>query len=320
MDHALRMDELFTLHPNGLFLRGEALDFGYRDRDLAEARRAGVIARVRHGAYVSAGSWETRDEVGRYQLRGQAVCLTHDNRVALSHTSGAAEHGLRLWKPDLQNVHVTRLDRSSGRHQAGVVYHEDGWHPDDVYAKQELLLLGPETCALGSASLTTTTAGVVILDSVLDLGLGSPDSLSAAYARRERWPFSNKLQMTMRLTRAGAQSIGESLCRDVMWKQHLPEPRLQFKVYDERGELVGITDFAWPDHGLLGEFDGMIKYGRLLKPGETPGEAVEREKKREDRLREITGWRMIRYVWENLFQPETTAARTRRMLNMAKAA
>jgi hypothetical protein len=314
------MDELFTLHPNGLFLRGEALEFGYRDRDLAQARRAGVIIRVRHGAYVPTTTWDSRDDVGRYRLRGQAVCLTHEGRVALSHTSGAAEHGLRLWKPDLQNVHVTRLDKASGRHQAGVVYHEDSWHPNDLHAKDELLVLGAETCALGSASLTTITSGVVTLDSVFDLDVGDKESLWAAYAKRERWPFSSKLQITIRLARQGAQSIGESLCRHLMWKQHLPEPRLQFRVYDENGELVGITDFAWPDYGLLGEFDGMIKYGRLLKPGETPGEADEREKKREDLLREITGWMMIRYIWKNLFQPENTAARTRRMLNILKAA
>jgi hypothetical protein len=93
------MDELLSLHPNGLFLRREALQLGYRDRDLADARSAGVITRVRHGAYVPTDEWEGRDEIGRYRLRGQAVCLTHDGHVALSHTSGAAEHGLRSGSP-----------------------------------------------------------------------------------------------------------------------------------------------------------------------------------------------------------------------------
>ena len=54
------MDELFTLHPNGLFIRGEALDHGYNDRDLADARRSGVIARVRHGAYAPHDTWVNR--------------------------------------------------------------------------------------------------------------------------------------------------------------------------------------------------------------------------------------------------------------------
>jgi hypothetical protein len=35
------------------------------------------------------------------------------------------------------------------------------------------------------------------------------------------------------------------------------------------GNLIGITDFGWPRRGLVGEFDGKVKYGRLphLKPG-----------------------------------------------------
>jgi len=246
------MDELFSLHPNGLFLRGEALDFGYRDRDLAEARRAGAVTRIRHGAYVPSESFSSRDEVGRYQLRCQAVCLTHEGRVALSHTSGAAEHGLRLWQQDFDNVHVTRLDSTTGRHHAGVVYHEDSWDPEDVFAKDQLLVLGPETCALGAASMTGIGPGVAILDSLLDLDLGSEQSLWRAYARRTRWPHTRKLQITIRLARPGAQSIGESLSRHLMWTQHLPEPKLQYKVYDDNGILVGITDFAWPDTGCSG--------------------------------------------------------------------
>ncbi len=314
------MDELFSLHPNGLFLRREALAHGYRDRDLVQARNAQVITRVRHGAYVPHEAWASADQFDQHRLMAQAVLLTHGNKVALSHTSGAVEHGLRLWKPDLTKVHVTRLDRTSARRLPDVVYHGGSWRCDDVFAKEEGLILGPETCAVGAASLTTVAGGVAILDSVLDLDLGTEESLWLAYSERARSPHSRKLQITMRLTRPGAQSLGESLGRHLMWSQHLPEPRLQFKVYDEFGHLIGITDYAWPELRLLGEFDGKIKYGRLLREGEDPGDAVFREKQREDQLREITGWLMIRYTWRNLFDPRGTAERTRRMMRLAAAA
>jgi hypothetical protein len=39
-----------------------------------------------------------------------------------------------------------------------------------------------------------------------------------------------------------------------------------------------------------------------------------REKRREDRIRELTGWRCIRITWADLFHPERTAARIRAML------
>jgi hypothetical protein len=313
------MHELMTLHANGLFLRREALDFGYRDEDLVAARKGGDIHRVRHGAYAPAAVWDAADEVARHRLRGQAVCLTHGGKVALSHTSGAAEHGLSLWRPDLSLVHVTRLDGGKGRRQAGVCYHEDAWDPDDLHTVDEHLVLGPETCAVGAASLTRVANGLVILDSALHLKKASPESLWSTYERRAQWPFMNKLQITIRLTRPGAQSVGETLMRHLLWVLHLPEPQLQFEVYDEDGVLVGITDFAWPERRLLGEFDGKIKYGRLLKEGETASDVIVREKAREDKLREVTGWSMIRYVWDDQFHRERTAARTRRQMGLSSA-
>jgi len=88
-------------------------------------------------------------------------------------------------------------------------------------------------------------------------------------------------------------------------------------VYDAHGRLVGITDFAWPDHRLLGEFDGKEKYARFLRPGEQPGDAVFREKRREDELRRVTGWAMVRVVWADLYRRAETSARIRELMQHA---
>jgi hypothetical protein len=248
------------------------------------------------------------------------VCLTHKGRIALSHVSGAAEHGMRLWNADLERVHVVRLDGANGRRQSDVVYHEDGWRPDDVHAKQEMLVLGVDQCALGAASLTSVESGVGLLDSCLDLNLSDVQPLWAEHARTVSWPNHAKLQISLRLMRRGAQSLGESRFRFLCFQHHLPEPELQFHVYDDLGNLVGITDFAWPRYRLLGEFDGMVKYGRLLKPGQSPGEVVTDEKNREDRLREVTGWSMIRFTWSDLHVRAVTAERVRRMMRLGLAA
>ena len=303
-----------TLHPNGLFLRREALGYGYRDEDLAAARRSGRLHRVRHGAYVPLATWDRADSIDRFRLKGQAVSLTHEGRVALSHTSGAAEHGLRLWDVSTDHVHLVRLDGATGRRQRDVIYHEDSWAAADIHAKDELLLMSPEQCALGTAALATVESGLGTLDSYLDLDLGSESSLWAEYRRRAYWPHHAKLQITLRLMRPGAQSIAESRARFLFWSQHLPEPVLQYAVHDAWGQLVGITDFAWPEHRLLGEFDGMVKYGRLVKPGQSAHDVVVSEKRREDRLREVTGWGMIRLTWADLHSPEITAERVRRMM------
>ena len=69
-----------------------------------------------------------------------------------------------------------------------------------------------------------------------------------------------------------------------------------------------------PTHGLLGEFDGASKYGRLLTPGQDPGEVVFAEKHREDVLREVTGYGMVRLIWSDYDRPRVTVARIERLL------
>ena len=57
-----------TLHADQVFLRREALDFGYDDRDLRDCIRADILAKVRHGAYAPAKVWQKADDVRRHQL------------------------------------------------------------------------------------------------------------------------------------------------------------------------------------------------------------------------------------------------------------
>jgi hypothetical protein len=84
----------------------------------------------------------------------------------------------------------------------------------------------------------------------------------------------------------GSESVGESRSRVALDRAGLPPPVLQWKVTDRDGELIGRTDFGWPQLRTVGEFDGRVKYGRLLRPGQQPGDAVFAEKLREDRLRD----------------------------------
>ena len=46
----------------------------------------------------------------------------------------------------------------------------------------------------------------------------------------------------------------------------MPEP--QYEIKDDRGVVIGRVDFAWPELGVFLEFDGKVKYEKLLKPGE----------------------------------------------------
>ena len=67
------------------------------------------------------------------------------------------------------------------------------------------------------------------------------------------------------------------------------------------------------------EFDGRIKYQRFLRAGESVTDCVVREKQRESRICELTGWRCIRIVWADLDQPKVVADRIRRLFRPAAA-
>ncbi len=76
-----------------------------------------------------------------------------------------------------------------------------------------------------------------------------------------------------------------------------PEPELQarFLLADGRDAF---TDFFWPDHLHIGEFDGAGKYrDPALLQDRTPEEALLAEKDREDELRRqvdaFSRWRLL---------------------------
>jgi len=97
-------------------------------------------------------------------------------------------------------------------------------------------------------------------------------------------------------------------------RYRIPMPELQYHVIDSHGVRVGISDWYWEQQRHLGEFDGKIKYQRLLRPGETASDCVIREKKREDTMRaDLRG--MSRFIWS-----EVMPQRARRtMADLAQA-
>ena len=101
------------------------------------------------------------------------------------------------------------------------------------------------------------------------------------------------------------------MSRVLFFRRGVPYPELQHEVRDADGRLIGIADFYWPEYHHLGEFDGRVKYERLVKPGESGGDAVFREKRREDAMRGRQ-YGMTRWTWPDLM-PSGDAAFIRRL-------
>jgi hypothetical protein len=295
----------------GFFTRAEARELGYGDRAVAAAMRARLWHRIRRGYYTFADEWAGLDPVGRHRVTSRAVAHSLGTGVALSHVSGLVDHGVDVWGIDLSRVHVTRLDGGPGRIEGDVVHHEGRCVEDDIVERDGAKVLRPARCGIEAASRASNEAALVLFDAVLRGGHADEDGLFRQFTIMEHWPYTQHLHVPVRMADGRSQSVGESRGRWLFRWCGLPAPVLQYEVRDPSGDLIGITDWAWPGQGVLGEFDGRTKYGRLLKPGQDPGDAVFREKVREDRLREATGMRMVRLIWSDYDAPVATAERLR---------
>ncbi len=139
----------------------------------------------------------------------------------------------------------------------------------------------------------------------------SREELIIMIERATNWPGSLQHHLILHLADERIESVGETRSDHLFFTQGLPRPEPQFEIYDPLRATTYRVDFAWPDKRVLVEFDGDEKYHRFRKPGETIEQMVMREKAREDRIRELTGWTVIRLTWRDLDFPLHTANRIR---------
>jgi hypothetical protein len=138
-------------------------------------------------------------------------------------------------------------------------------------------------------------------------GVTGPD-LDAAVRRATGWPGVPDARRVVAFADARSESVGESRSRVAIALAGLPPPQLQWPVPLDGS--TAYTDFAWPEQRTVGEFDGRVKYGRLLRSGQSPGDVVYAEKLREDAIR-AADWEVVRWRWADLFDFTDTAVRIR---------
>lgn len=305
----------------GVFLRAEAIGVGYDDRALARLRRGGEVRRVSHGAYTFADLWEAADERTRHGWLARAAYRTAKADVALSHVSGVLEHTTAHWGLDLSAAHLTRLDGHAGRRGRGSHQHRGRILEGDVVKVNGVQATAPVRACLELTTVAGVEASLVSVNAMLNAEKCTLPELRARYERSiEYWPSTLATDLVLRLADPRISSVGETRSFHLLWRSGFPAPIPQYEVRDERGRVVAIVDFAWPELGIFLEFDGKVKYQALLKEGEDPGDVVVREKRREDLVRRLTGWKCLRLVWADLEKPERTVAWLRREFTVASAA
>jgi hypothetical protein len=284
----------------GIFSRAEALDNGESDRTLAAARRAGLIIRLRRGMYVSAEIYIALDDAGKHLLHARAVLAMQEGPVALAGPSAAALHGFALYGQDLTTVHILRLDRGSSRRRGLANHHIVVQDIDeDLGTYGGIMAISPARAVWEVACRSSFDSGVVTADSALHKQPELIEPVQELQQRFAYFPGSRQGRTTVKFADGRAESPGESITRVQCHRFGIPKPALQHQVVDSAGRLVGVSDFCREDHRHLGEFDGKIKYERLLRPGESPADTVFREKRREDGMRAGL-YGMSRFTWTDL--------------------
>ncbi|MEL4357674.1 MULTISPECIES: hypothetical protein [unclassified Luteococcus] len=291
---------------------------GRTPADLRRPVAAGELVHLRRGAYVQQTA-KTKEERHRQLIDATAPGLTD---AVLSHYSAAVVHGLLLPHGPSQEVQVirSRTSRGGGTKRGPLHVHVARLPPEDITMVDGLAVTTRARTLVDLACRMTFDAAVVTLDA----GLRHPEGrgresaamrqqVEAVLSRMGRVPGIKKARDAVAFADGRAESPLESRSQLVLWREGIAPPELQYVVRDQSGREIARLDFAWPEHKVYGECDGKVKYTTLLRDGETPGDVVMREKRRDNLLTDL-GWRAVRWQDLDLQRPKVLAGRVRRAL------
>lgn len=294
-----------------VILRRELLAEVGSSRAVSRLIRQRGLVRVRTGAYVAPEVWRGCDQDGRFGLLGRAVLRQARTPVVLSHTSALAEYDAPLWGFDLTVAHATRTDGLAGRAGPDVRQHSGRMAPGDLVVLNGVPVMNPARAALESVTLGNVEASLCVTNYLLHCGLTTEKLLNTQYVGMENWPDTLSTELVLRLADKRIESIGETRTFFCCFRHGLPCPIPQYEIRDASGRVIARVDFAWPELGVFLEFDGLVKYEKLLRVGERASDVVIRERDRERDICRVTGWRCVRVVWAELADPARLAARLR---------
>ncbi|KAB1864495.1 hypothetical protein [Microbacterium algeriense] len=300
--------------------REEVLDAGMTERELAAAVGVGRLMRVHRGAYVDADVWDELWPEGRQLVRVCAVRrASPGGGPVFSHLSAAALWGLPLVGPIRDDVHTAIRSRRHTRTEAGVIRHQLALDEADIVSRHGLRctsltrtvfdlarLLRPEAVvAAGDAALrlVSVEGHAVDLDAVA-AWRAEVEGLCAAGlrgVRRARWIAA--------FADGRAQLPGESVSRLQLHRLGFRDVDLQIPIVGSDGARY-FADFGFLRWQAFGEFDGEDKYRDAdLRTAATATDAVMAEKHREDEIRGVTGWRVVRWGSRHIRTPEDLGRR-----------
>jgi hypothetical protein len=295
----------------GLLRRADALIEGYTDAELARMVRRRELSRLQRGTYAEGSEPLPMDPAARHALIVSATIAGLRTPAIVGHQSAAALHGLPVWGIRLGRVHILRPPPARGTGSARLHLHVAKVPNDQVVLVNGVLATDVTRTVVDVARTAPFESAVVMADWALCKRVTSRVGLEECLGLMGSTPGTRAAARVIAFADPLSESVGESRSRVLMHRLRLPMPDLQVRVLRQDGSRIGRCDFGWKDKRTVGEFDGRVKYGRLLRPGQSAGDAVFEEKRREDELRDHR-WQVARWTWDDLDHPPVIEQRIRR--------
>lgn len=278
-----------------------------REHDAARLRRAlrdGDLERVRRGAYRGTAPAGAADDVGPAAARllaldrARAVHRQLRSRHVFSHETAALLWGAPLWQvPD--RVHVRVRSGASGRSASDIVRHVGV--PEVERLRHGLPTTGLVRTVVDCALSLPPLDALVVADWAMREGADRGQAL-ALLAETRRRNGTARARRVLAVADGGAESAWETWARYLALRAGLPPAVTQLPVQTASGLFR--VDLARPQHGVLLEFDGRVKYtDGAFGRGYDADRARFDEKVREDAITAATGVRPLRLTARDAADP-----------------
>jgi predicted transcriptional regulator of viral defense system len=282
----------------GAFTSQEALRVGYRVEDIRAELRAGRWSRLRKGVYVASPVLTSADDRERHLIECVAVLLSLGPGPVLSHGSAARLHEVILpWRhsPEVRLTAADQWRRGRGYRVAQATMTAAETEPWLGFRAMSV----PRTL-VDCAREWSLTDGVIAIDGAIsERKVTRAELVQAVLSGAHRVGIAQAAR-ALGLSDGRAESPLETRGRLALLASGLPRPELQVEIHDSAG-FIGRVDGWYEEAAVALEFDGRVKYTDPLFAS-SPGEALWKEKRREDRIRAL-GIRFVRVVNEDLGHP-----------------
>ena len=263
-------------------------------------RRRTGYHRIRRGVFVRESNWTTLTPSQQHLLEARAAdAMSGLPNVWFSGITAAVILGLPLICDWPMPVHQTILGATGGRGGPGLIRHWTGTPPPATVVNG-LRVTNVDRTVLDLGRFESVEAGVVAGDyAIRHLGLTQRELNQEVGNLTGRWGVARARTVAAKVDGLSG-SVGETRSRLRFPLIGVPAPTLQQPFEDEDG-LIGYADFWWPEYGVIGEFDGRVKYEAAEYLNQrSGGDALWAEKHREDRLRAL-GHIVARWTWADLY-------------------